>query len=316
MEQARPHFLGIGAPKAGTTWLWSQLKKHPDVWMTPEKEMHFFDRSTRYPSPNRLATASFKQRVLGSQDWERPQVARGLSAIAINVLRGRFKRAAWWRDWTFGYYDEDWYVKLFSQATPDQVCGEISPSYSILDVKDIERIRAVNPDMRLIFMIRDPIDRAWSGLRYSASRGKAELSTDATEAMIARLNTPLMLLRGDYERTLDHYLSVFDASQILVCFYDAISRDPDGLIRAITSFLGIRDFADATLDSKTPVNASPKREMPEQVRDHLLTHYSPMIHRLSQRFGSYAASWDSLYALDSPGGNTGTGVPGTAALHP
>lgn len=316
MEQARPHFLGIGAPKAGTTWLWSQLKKHPDVWLTPEKEMHFFDRSTAYPSPNRLATASFKQRLLGSQEWERPQVMKGLRSIAVNVMRGRFKRAAWWRDWTFGYYDEDWYVKLFSQARPNQVCGEISPSYSILEPRDIERIRAVNPEMRLIFMMRDPIDRAWSGLRYSASRSKAEKPAKSTEAMIARLETPLMLLRGDYERTLDHYLSVFDSSQILVCFYDAISRDPDGLIRSITSFLGIRDFADDTLDSKTPVNASPKREMPDAIRDHLLARYSPVIHRLSQRFGSYAASWESLYGLDSPADNAGAGVPAPPALHP
>jgi len=42
-----PTFLGIGAPRAGTTWLHANLKKHPEIWLTPVKEIHYFDSLQR-----------------------------------------------------------------------------------------------------------------------------------------------------------------------------------------------------------------------------------------------------------------------------
>ncbi len=204
-----------------------------------------------------------------------------------------FSQAAWWTNWTFGYYDEEWYVNLFSPAGDHPARGEITPSYSILNPSDIARIQAINPDMKLVFMIRNPIERAWSGLRFSVAIGSTEIRLNSVNEVIARLETPRMLLRGDYERTLDNYLQFFPSSQILVCFYDAISRDPEGLIDSIARFLGVREFPANLVDAKTRVNASPKREMPEPIREYLLKKYTPMINRFSQRFGSYAAAWES-----------------------
>jgi hypothetical protein len=318
MDRARPHFLGIGAPKAGTTWLWSQLQRHPEVWLTPRKEIHFFDRSTRYPSPNRLATASFKQRLLGSKKWERPEVVRGLAAIAYNAILGRFRTAAWWSDWTFGYYDENWYVNLFSQAGPDQICGEISPSYSILYPEEVSRIKAVNPDVRIIFMIRDPIDREWSGLRYHVSRTTKKEGVGSVDYFMDRLTRTrkTAIVRGDYASTVDNYLQFFDSSQILICFYDAIANDPEGLMHSITSFLGIRHFPADAVDSKTLVNASPKLDMPEQIRDYLVEMYSPMLTCLSKRFGSYASGWEARYSAASDHDIGNTKLVGPPTFHP
>ena len=121
----------------------------------------------------------------------------------------------------------------------------------------------------------------------------------------------MVTLRADYERTLENYLSRFDRKRILVCFYDAIEADPVGLMSSITSFLGVAPFPRQSIDSETRVNASPMREMPEHVRNHLWATYSPMIRRLADRFGSYAARWDAsgLAAADPQ-----KAIP--AALHP
>src|SRR3954453_9519065 len=43
-EPPLPTFLGIGAPRTGTTWLHSNLRRHPEIWMTPVKEVHYFDK--------------------------------------------------------------------------------------------------------------------------------------------------------------------------------------------------------------------------------------------------------------------------------
>ncbi len=316
MQDNRPNFLGIGAAKSGTTWLWAQLKKHPDIWLSPAKEIHFFDRSTAYPSPNRLATKSLKRRLLGAEDWERPEVIRGTTAVIYNVLRGRFKRSAWWWHWTYGNYDAAWYVNLFRQARPGQICGEITPAYAILEIEDIEAIRDINPEMKFIFIIRDPIERAWSGIRFSAARENYEINLDSLGKIRRRLMTPLMILRGDYERTLENYLRVFESSQVLVCFYDAISRNPNELAECITKFLGVSAFGPSTVDAATPINISPKHDMPGLIREHLIAQYGDMISRLSSRFGSYASEWEDRYDLAQMGKSNRAPAARVPALHP
>ncbi|MGD1948605.1 MAG: hypothetical protein ACFB14_03045 [Leptolyngbyaceae cyanobacterium] len=62
-------FLGIGAQKAGTTWLWSILKTHPDVWIPPKKELHYFDRSPTYPPSSYLSSKYFIQRSTGQENY-------------------------------------------------------------------------------------------------------------------------------------------------------------------------------------------------------------------------------------------------------
>src|SRR5215472_17512260 len=44
---ARPDFLCVGAHKGGTTWLYQQLDSHPDFWMPPLKELHYFDQLSK-----------------------------------------------------------------------------------------------------------------------------------------------------------------------------------------------------------------------------------------------------------------------------
>jgi len=69
IKQTPPTFLGIGAQKARTTWLYDQRIKHPEIWLPPIKEILFFDRSKRYPGPNKLTIQTpFKTSVKPGRD--------------------------------------------------------------------------------------------------------------------------------------------------------------------------------------------------------------------------------------------------------
>ncbi|MEM9537143.1 MAG: sulfotransferase [Cyanobacteria bacterium P01_E01_bin.45] len=288
-----PTFLGIGAQKAGTSWLHSQLDKHPQIWMPPlKKEIHYFDRSTSYLSPNDLATSSFKDRLFGNEQWERERTMDCLATIVRQLLKLKFQNARWWAKWTFGYYDEDWYRSLFSQAKADQQRGEVTPAYSILTREDVARIAALNPEMKLIFMLRNPIERAWSSIRFAIDRKNADFDITSSSAIVKRLQEPLMMLRGDYERTLALYSELFDPSQILIGYYDAISQDPHGLLSGVTEFLEISPLHSTLIDNQTRVNSSPPRPIPADVKDYLWETYSPMIERLASSVGGYAKHWN------------------------
>jgi hypothetical protein len=290
-HRSDPTFLGIGAQKAGTSWLHYQLRRHPDVWMPPEKELHYFDRSPQYPSPSNLATSSPFARLRGSEPWERPQMQEGARRLMTAVRERDPKRARWVMRRYFGYYGDEWYRRLFRPAGSASATGEITPSYSMLEPDDVAWIHRVNPEMRLIFLIRHPVDRAWSAIRFFIEKGRPDAAKEPPERIIQRLRWRNMARRGDYERTLEVYLEHFDRHQVLVGFYDAITADPTGLLDGVTDFLGIARFDHTTLDTGVRINASVPAEMPPEVRDYLVETYEPMIERLAKRFGGYAERW-------------------------
>lgn len=258
--------------------------------MPPRKELHYFDRSQHYASPNRLTTSSPIQRLIGSNPWERQKMWADIKMIMHSVKKRNIHKTIWWSKWTFGFYNDGWYRKLFSLPAPCKACGEITPSYSMLDTDDVERIKAFNPNMKLIFLIRNPIERAWSAIRFNAHIS-SKFNLDSEDEIISALKQPGMTLRGNYERTIDAYLKYFNTSQFLVCFYDAIIFDPLGLMAAITDFLEITPFDKSAVDNATRINPSPAYKLPVKIKEYLGETYTPMINRIAEKFGSYATRW-------------------------
>ena len=101
-----PDFLGIGAQKAGTTWLYENLRRHPQMYLPNTKEIHYFD-------------------------------------------------------WYF-YKSIHWYCKHFMAVEKNKLKGEITPCYSTLSENKIKLIHKINPQLKIILILRNPIERAWS----------------------------------------------------------------------------------------------------------------------------------------------------------
>lgn len=285
MRKTLPTFLGIGATRAGTTWLYQNLSSHQNVWMPPEKELHFFDRSTKYPSPDKLAVTSPISRILKQR---RP---KGIRLILESLEKADWKRARWLIHRYLGFYDTEWYCNLFVQGKKHKQRGEITLAYSILDANDIKIIQEINPEIKIIFFIRNPIYQAWSNVKNNYKQNKTQLKDLAasnSDEIISYLQAPGNLLRRDYERTIDAYLKYFDSKQILVCFYDAILASPERLMKDITEFLEIDYFKPDT----SRVNQSLNAEIPAKVIKFLLESCGPTIANLSKKFDSYATLWN------------------------
>lgn len=126
-NRCRPQFICIGAQRAGTTWLYTQLRRHPNVFLPPLKELHYFDRDERYPTPNTLSERSAFKRLRNRDRarWAALDVYRGLRYRDWNNL-------IWSLKFHFGSIDDRWYVNLFPMSK--SVCsGDITPGYSVLD---------------------------------------------------------------------------------------------------------------------------------------------------------------------------------------
>jgi hypothetical protein len=148
------------------------------------------------------------------------------------------------------WLDLSWYRKHFEEAGA-RLKGEASPSYSLLPCRAIRRIHALMPWVKLIFLMRDPVDRAWSHARHNYLhqeanfRGyKGALAAVAEDQWRENFGHAWPLASGDYLGQLRRWLAVFPREQIHVDRYESIKTDPEGLLSRVFAFLGVATKVD------------------------------------------------------------------------
>jgi hypothetical protein len=139
------------------------------------------------------------------------------------------------------------YHTLFTD--PARLWGEATPIY-IYWPNALERIRAYNPAMRLIFLVRDPIERAWSHWKMEYARGKetepfgwcirdgrARMAEAAPYPGFHRVYS--YVERGFYGRQLAHLLNLFPREQLFILRSEELREKPADTIGRICDFLGV-----------------------------------------------------------------------------
>ncbi len=285
-----PDFIGIGAARSGTTWLHTQLKAQKDVWLPPVKEVHYFDRSPDYNSPNKLAIESPVSRILNPANWDARTCLKFLRDASLSLANRNDASISWWLDWYLGKYNDTWYRKLFLERK-EALKGEITPAYGILDKKDIQKIYQLNPKIKLIYLLRNPIERDWSSLRKSVDRGHLTLDLTSIHEIKNTLIQQQTADRSDYLKTISHYLEVFPADQLLIGFYEAINDAPGKLLEEIMAFLGVEPLAINFSLLSSKINASPKVEIPIEIQKLLSENHEKTIKEVQRVIGSYSNDW-------------------------
>jgi len=215
-----PSFICIGAGRAGTTWLWENLQGHPDIWVPPVKEMHWFD--TRYPPQALAGKSGFSHR-------------QGLVRY-----RPLLRHPSWFTArWLFEFYSAldhgGDYCALFERDRAP-VLGDITPAYAILDREIVRKVLTTVPsDCRIIFIMREPVDRLWSSMRLYCRRRGISISALSEPELHALSLLPEHTLRSDYVRTLEHW-SIFE-DRLGLFFYEDMCGGPAEFLRQILSFI-------------------------------------------------------------------------------
>lgn len=204
-----PNFLIIGAGKSGTTSLYHYLRQHPQVYMSPVKEPKFF------------AVEGKKLDFRGPND-------------EISMNRGSIT-------------DINAYQALFRNVTNERAVGEASPLY-LYSPEAPGRIKHYIPEAKLIAILRDPVERAYSSFLQRVQKGQEPLGdfAQALQGEEARLRdnwAPRWQSKqiGFYYTHLKRYYDTFDAGQIRVCLYEDLRADPVALAQDVFRFLEIDD---------------------------------------------------------------------------
>lgn len=151
------------------------------------------------------------------------------------------------------YYLERW----FSDVGNQRAVGERS-SLLMSSERGAERVAAHFPDVRLIFLLRNPVDRAYANYRFTAlagfEDGTFEESLEAEESRWEEANRDSFwseiqphsyVRRGYYAAQLERWLQHFAPEQLLVMRSDELLRDQSGALRKVYGFLGVDESFEA-----------------------------------------------------------------------
>lgn len=201
-----PNFIVIGAGRSGTTSLHHYLAQHPGVYMCTEKSPNFF--VSHEPLPDREGPAVRQM----AEQWVR---------------------------------DRDTYEALFDGVGNETAIGEASPVY-LQATSTAAAIHDLCPDVRLVAILRDPVDRAYAhflGRRRDGLEPRVDFLEVVTEERAGPLPDAVAfghyLGCGRYHHFLRSYFDLFPREQIRVYLFDDLLADPAALMADLFGFLGV-----------------------------------------------------------------------------
>jgi hypothetical protein len=277
-----PDFLGVGAQKAGTTWLYRNLQAHPEIWMPPIKELHYFDEKAQLED-------GLISRLRGAHPvdvrWRRQFRAR-----FRHPLERLTSQDLWWDlRYFFRTPGNGWYASLFKPGS-GKVTGEMTPDYAILEKEGVARVHGLMPEAKIIFMMRNPIERPWSvtnmGLRIRG-RSMEDMTIEKFRRQFERGRVRRMT---DYLLTLDTWSSFYSEERIFVGFLEDIHFFPEETLRSLYRFLGV-DPSAARGAITQKIHPGSAGEMPVRLAIYLARSYLEETRHLEERFGGYASFW-------------------------
>jgi hypothetical protein len=263
------------------------LQAHPGVWMPRVKEVHYFDEKIHEPTNT---TLRFARRIFGASSANRRWRWQVRRRARKHLKRFSRKDFSWDLKYYWGAPDDGWYASLFEPGKGKMI-GEITPAYSTLGPDAVCRVHGLAPEAKIIFMMRNPIERIWSQAVMSFERGRGKAIDAITEEELLRtFSGEGARRRTDYLLTLDTWSTFYPKDHIFVGFLEDMHFFPGGLLQAVYGFLGV-DPAFRPPMAGSKVHTRTTGSVPVAPLAHLARSYLEETERLEERFGGYASFW-------------------------
>ena len=221
----KPNLFIVGTMKAGTTSLYHYLSQHPDIFMCPIKEPNYFCKDIR------------------KKDFIQTQKDRFLSRLNIDKYLSKTPLEKIHHGFIDNFHD---YKQLFKEVKNERIIGEVSVSY-LYSAQAAKEIFHYNSESKIIIILRNPIDRAYSHWKMNLSGGFEKNNVSFYDAIQNDMNSRikgyfcsnLYIELGLYYEQVKRYQNIFHNNQILILLFEDFLENKENLINKIFSFLNI-----------------------------------------------------------------------------
>ncbi len=278
--------IGLGAHKAGTTWLYEALRVHPECHLRRVKELRYFTALARREEGLDL---DVHERAVERLEARLPAAGGERSGLRMRLddLRAaaRLLKGA-------GDSDGPYLDYLTEGRTTERLVGDISPDYGTLPAAMLRRMAAVADDVRFVYLWRDPVERLWSHVRMRARNLLgSERHRDRHRAMTARVLDAVLedglrpiADQADYRATIERLRDHLPARRLLVASCDEAFTDA-GFAR-ICRFFGIAERPALARRIYEGWALPPTPEQRERMEHFLTPQYDYLVRNLGFEPGS------------------------------
>lgn len=248
-------FLSVGAMKAGTTWLYAVLARHPALHFAMEKEIHYFYH--RFVNSNQLTEAYRLREARNRYLFRFDPDQANIDAVRANLR------------WVGAYLDRPvddyWYRNLFQLRDHELYACDFSNLHAQLPQEAWPQVAAKCQKLRVLFTMRDPIKRLWSHTKFHLQlTGRLDnLETWSPEQYLAFIRQPHVWVNAEYGRILRNLRGGLPKDALKILMYEDLHADQRGTLREIERFLEIPhfDYPQDLLDRR--LTESVKHPMPD-----------------------------------------------------
>lgn len=279
--------FGIGATKAGTSWLQFFLERHRDVHLWVHKELHYFDTLDEKNVMWQIDQLCEKRMGL------RAKMKNGPDAETRKRLRFEVEEIDRW----LGVLARDKeapgaYMSFLKKGRAGKaVVGDITPAYALLSEERMKMMHGLNPTTKFVYLLRDPIQRLWSNIRMMAEWGGGSDKDMADRASWIfdrwlKGDEEALGARCDYVGPLTRLTVAVPETDRFIGFYETLFTPET--IRDLCSFIGI-DQMDAPLERR--VHAGVPIKMDATRRAIAAERLAPQYEFVQTMFGRMPERW-------------------------
>lgn len=266
-------FLSVGAMKAGTTFLFNVLSRHPDLYFTPEKELHYFahtqnlSRQLQQPlvTGSPLSPPGIQPGTVLSHDFRRHR----LSA----VMRNRFSKiqdadvlrdiVKWYADrYLTDPIDEAWFDRVFDEAGDRWAC-DFSNYNALLSDEGWSAVRQHCGTLRVMYVLREPIDRLWSHMKFEyLPAGLRDQLVNGDPSAVEAFLSSGSSAHARYSEIIASLKHNLRPEELFIVRLEDIVSDLDGQLSKLSDFLGIQRVTYKKVDPARKANSTEELDIP------------------------------------------------------
>ncbi|MEM1172990.1 MAG: sulfotransferase domain-containing protein [Cyanobacteria bacterium P01_H01_bin.35] len=153
------------------------------------------------------------------------------------------------------------YCNLFNNVQDEIAIGEVSPNYLFHYKSSSQRIIKYVPDVKMIAILRNPVDRAYSDyLMHLRDSIEVEKIRSLTEQVKFRADSSFTIKKGLYYTPVKHYFDTFGKERIKIYLYNDLSEDSTTMIQDMYQFIGVNSNFTPETSERQQVAAVPKNQ--------------------------------------------------------
>ena len=281
-----PDFMCIGAQKGGTGWLYDQLNPHPDFWMPAIKELHYF----RDHVALKRARPLFVKAKMNLQQINEHRKKSGVRPLDGGDLQ--FLEAVVWLKGQKAKIED--YARLFNPKG-NLLSGDITGAYAHLPEERVSEIIRHLPNVKVLYLARDPIARFWS--QYCMMVRKKDWTNPGSLSTVKGFITSRPPRRAS--ENVARWRRFTPENQFRLFYFDDLKTDAADLRARIINFIGgDPDKPSGPLPPNFNRKGShAKVEMSDEVKELLIDVFADELRASAVEFGGIAEEWPKRYGL-------------------